>query len=83
MGHAELDRIPQPNPGAAFIVLIDEDLLTIRRLRPVIVMELPKHDLLIPRFSEAHAWAFFVFVDKDDAGILQRPVNFLQVSGNG
>ena len=36
-------------------------------------------EVLIARLSEAHAWAFFVFVDEDDTGILQCTLYSLEV----
>ena len=73
---AGLNWIPEPDTGAAFFILVDEDQPA---TQPSSVLKLLS--LVIARLSEAHAWAFFVFVDEDDAGILQRLLDLFDVAG--
>jgi hypothetical protein len=63
--------LSEPDPGATFFILVDEDQTA---LPPSSVLK--QLQLVIAILSEAHAWAFFVFVDEDDAGVFQGLLNF-------
>ncbi len=66
--------LSEPDPGATFFILVDEDQPA-TRLSSV----LKQLSLVIARLSEANAWALFVFVDEDDAGIFQGSLNLEEI----
>jgi hypothetical protein len=58
--------LSEPDPGATFFILVEEDQPS---LLPSSVLK--QLSLVSAGLSEAHAWALFIFVDEDDPSIFQ------------